>query len=187
MSALAHRGAAPALDGRNVRNGMLLFIVSEVMLFAAFFAAYFFLRGASATWPPQHSLERPELGLVGVNTALLVASSVTLQLAHAGGRGWRRWLSVTAALGLAFLVIQGVEFSRNAFSMADGVFGSTFYTLTSFHGLHVAIGLLLLGSMLLRARRGFVTPASAAFAATSYYWHFVDLVWVFLFATVYVL
>ncbi len=79
------------------------------------------------------------------------------------------------------------EFSRNGFSIADGVFGGTFYTLTGFHGLHVAIGLLLLASMLRRARRGFAHPTSASFAAVSYYWHFVDAVWLLLFITVYLL
>ncbi|HZP97433.1 MAG TPA: heme-copper oxidase subunit III, partial [Candidatus Limnocylindria bacterium] len=157
----AHAGASPALEDRNVRIGMLLFIVTEVMLFAAFFAAYFYLRSESATWPPAGALRRPELGLVSVNTVILMTSSISLQLAHAGGRAWRRWLALTIGLGATFLAIQVYEFSRNAFSIADGVFGGTFYTLTGFHGLHVAIGLLLLASMLRRARRGFAHPTSA--------------------------
>ena len=181
-------GAAPAEgDGRHVRTGMQLFIVSEAMLFAAFFAAYFYLRGETVHWPPQATFARPELALVSANTLLLLASSVTLQRAHGGGRTWRRWLGATIALGSVFLVIQGLEYSRNAFTVADGVFGSTFYTLTSFHGAHVAIGLLALAAMLQRARRGFLAPDAAAFAAASYYWHFVDVVWLFLFTTVYVL
>ncbi|MEK7861871.1 MAG: cytochrome c oxidase subunit 3 [Chloroflexota bacterium] len=184
---LGDAGAAAALEGRNVRTGMLLFIVTEVMLFAALFAAYFYLRGASAAWPPSPAAHRPELGLVTANTAILVTSSITLQLAHQGGRAWRRWLGATIALGAAFLAIQAYEFSGNTFSIADGVFGSTFYALTGFHGMHVAIGLLLLGVMLRRAQRGYVRPASASFAAASYYWHFVDVVWLFLFTTVYVL
>lgn len=178
---------AAAADGRTVRAGMLLFVVSEIMLFAAFFAAYFYLRAASAAWPPVPTVARPELGLVAVNTAVLLSSSVTLKLAHRGGTRWRRWLGATVALGTVFLAIQALEFSRNAFSIADGVFGATFYTLTSFHGLHVALGLLALGSVLRRAGRGLVEPADASFAAVSYYWHFVDAVWVVLFTTVYAL
>lgn len=185
--AVAH-GAAPAEDGgRTVKTGMLLFIVSEAMLFAAFFGAYFYLRGESATWPPTQTIARPELGLVGANTAILLASSATLQLAHAGGKSWRRWLAATIMLGATFLVLQGIEFSRNAFSIADGVFGGTFYALTTLHGTHVTIGLLVLAAILARARRGFLTHESGAFAAASYYWHFVDVVWLILFITVYVL
>ncbi len=174
-------------EGRNLKIGVLLFIGSEAMLFVSFFAAYFFLRGSAATWPPTPELQRPELPLVALNTAILVTSSVTLQRALAGGRTWRRWLAATLALGATFLLIQGYEFSRNAFSIADGVFGSTFYTLTGFHGAHVAAGLLLLGAMLRRARRNLVTHDAAALEAASYYWHFVDVVWLVLFTTVYVL
>ena len=185
--AVPHGTAPDESDGRHVRTGMRLFIVSEAMLFAAFFAAYFYLRGESLHWPPQAAFARPELALVSANTLLLLASSLTLQRAHGGGLAWRRWLGATIALGSVFLVVQGIEYSRNAFTVADGVFGSTFYTLTSFHGAHVAIGLLVLAAMLQRARRGFLAPDSAAFAAASYYWHFVDAVWLFLFTTVYVL
>ena len=179
--------SAPEGEGRNLKIGMRLFIGSEAMLFASFFAAYFFLRGSSATWPPTPEVQRPELPLVSLNTAILVTSSVTLQLALAGRRAWRRWLAATIALGATFLALQAYEFSRNAFSISDGVFGSTFYTLTSFHGAHVAAGLLLLGAILRRAHRGLVTPRSASIEAASYYWHFVDGVWLVLFSTVYVL
>lgn len=183
----AGHAPAPAAGGSAARLGMLLFIVTEAMLFASFFAAYFYLRAGSAGWPPVPGQSRPELWLVTSNTLVLLASSVTLQRAHTGGVRWRRWLALTIALGAVFLAVQLYEFSRNTFSIADGVFGGTFYTLTGLHGAHVAAGLLLLGSIARRAARGLTDPSSASFAAVSYYWHFVDVVWLLLFATVYVL
>ena len=191
MSALATRVHAP--EPSHVRLGVLLFIVSEVMLFGGFFAAYFALRSASATWPPTPETLRPELPLVAFNTLLLLASSFTLQLGVGAvrrddRRGAARLIALTLALGAAFLAIQVFEFSSNGFGIGDGVFGSTFYTLTGFHGAHVAAGLLAIGALLRRARRGLLGPESEpAVEAISYYWHFVDVVWIVLFTTVYVL
>ena len=191
MTAVAQR--ADETEAANVRLGVLVFIVSETMLFAAFFAAYFFLRGESITWPPTPEIQRPELPLVALNTLFLLTSSVTLQRAigriRAGdARGLVRGVAVTLLLGAIFLAIQGYEFSRNAFAISDGVFGSTFYTLTGFHGAHVAAGLVVLAAALRRATRGLVTrERHIAVEAASYYWHFVDAVWLVLFMTVYVL
>ena len=173
--------------------GVRLFILSEVMLFGAFFAAYFVLRDAAPAWPPLPGLERPALALVGFNTALLLSSSVTMQWAvtrigRGDPAGLRRGLHATLILGAVFLAIQGYEFTSNGFGISDGVFGSTFYTLTSFHGAHVLGGLLLIGVVANRARLGLVTREHhTAVEAVSYYWHFVDVVWVVLFLTVYVL
>lgn len=191
MSAVAHR--APAAEPSHARTGILLFLVSEVTLFGAFFASYFVLRGASPAWPPTPDLQRPDLPLVALNTLLLLSSSVTMQRAvGALRRGDRkmtaRLLAATLALGAAFLAIQAVEFSRNGFGIGDGVFGSTFYTLTGFHGAHVSAGLLAIAALLRRAKVGALTSANEAAAdAVSYYWHFVDAVWLILFTTVYVL
>ncbi len=191
MSALAARAHAP--EPSHVRLGVLLFILSEAALFGGFFAAYFALRGTSATWPPTPEIERPELPLVAFNTLLLLSSSVTLQLGvgaigRGDGRRAARLIALTLALGAAFLAIQAFEFSRNGFGIGDGVFGSTFYTLTGFHGAHVSAGLLAIGALLRRTRRGLLGPASEPAAeAISYYWHFVDAVWLVLFTTVYVL
>ena len=191
MSAISPQVHAP--EPSHVRLGVLLFIVSEAMLFGGFFAAYFALRGAAATWPPTPELERPELPLAAFNTLLLIASSVTLQrgvgaVRRNDRRGAARLITITLALGAAFLAIQLVEFSRNSFGIGDGVFGSTFYTLTGFHGAHVAVGLLAIAALARRARRGLLTPESEpAVDAISYYWHFVDAVWIVLFTTVYVL
>lgn len=188
----AHPGDAAA-ERTTLLLGVRLFILSEVMLFGAFFTAYFVLRFQAPRWPPQGDVERPELLLVGFNTLLLMASSVTMQwatrrIARGDAHGLRRGLAATLLLGAAFLVIQGYEFATNGFGFADGVFGSTFYALTGFHGAHVLAGILIIGAVANRARLGLVDESHhTALEAAGLYWHFVDAVWVFLFVTVYVL
>ena len=191
-------GDAGGMEAAAARDRMLfgvrLGIASEVMLFGALFAAYFVIRADSGTWPPENlGLERPEILLPGINTLLLVSSSVTMQLGvRAAARGARstllRWLAVTVGLGVVFLGIQMYEYANNGFGLRDGVFGSTFYTLTGFHGAHVLIGLLFIAVVANRARRGLISAERhTAVEAASYYWHFVDVVWLVLFSTVYVL
>jgi cytochrome c oxidase subunit 3 len=176
----------------NMLLGVKLGILSEVMLFAALFAAYFVIRSESGGWPPEGH-ERPELLLPGLNTLLLLSSSVTMQLAvRAIGRGdvagMRRWLRGTLVLGSIFILVQGYEFATNGFGLDAGVFGSTFYTLTGFHGAHVLAGLGFMAIVALRARHGLISREHhTAVEAASYYWHFVDAVWVALFSTLYVL
>jgi cytochrome c oxidase subunit 3 len=176
----------------NMLLGVRLGILSEVMLFGALFAAYFVIRSESGGWPP-NGQPRPELLLPGLNTLLLLSSSVTMQLAvRAIGRGevapMRRWLRVTLLLGSVFILVQGYEFATNGFGLDDGVFGSTFYTLTGFHGAHVLAGLGFMAIVATRARRGHISGEHhTAVEAASYYWHFVDAVWVVLFSTLYVL
>jgi cytochrome c oxidase subunit III len=196
VSAHASTSAHPE-DPIAARGNMLLAvklaILSEVMLFGALFAAYFVIRGASPEWPPQADLDRPELLLPGLNTLLLVSSSVTMQLAvrstRAGDRSrLLRWLGLTLLLGTIFVTIQGYEFATNGFGLGAGVFGSTFYILTGFHGAHVIAGLALIAIVANRARRGLITAdRHTALEASSYYWHFVDAVWIFLFSTLYLL
>ena len=192
MATLGH-AVDTAAERRMLLLGVRLFILSEVMLFGAFFTAYFVLRAQAPSWPPLPDLERPELPLVGFNTLLLLSSSVTMQWAvtrigRGDAAGFKRGLLATLMLGTVFLAIQGYEFASNGFGISDGVFGSTFYTLTSFHGAHVLGGLLLMGVIANRARLGLVTREHhTAVEGVSYYWHFVDVVWVVLFLTVYVL
>jgi cytochrome c oxidase subunit III len=182
-------------EGRgNMLFGVRLGIASEVMLFGALFVAYFVIRADSGAWPPESfGGERPEILLPGLNTALLVTSSVTMQLAvwavqRSGGRHLVRWLALTLVLGVAFLSIQAYEYANNGFGLRDGTFGSIFYTLTGFHGFHVLAGLAFIAIVANRARIGLVSPEHhTAIEAASYYWHFVDVVWLFLFSTVYVL
>jgi cytochrome c oxidase subunit 3 len=189
--------AAHDEDAADARGNMLLAvklaILSEVMLFGALFAAYFVIRGESSGWPPPGRLERPELLLPALNSILLISSSATMQWAVRAARGGNRsrilrWLVLTLLLGGAFLLIQVYEFSSNGFGLDAGVFGSTFYVLTGFHGAHVLAGLILIAIVANRARLGLVSAEHhTALEGTSYYWHFVDVVWLLLFSTLYVL
>ena len=157
--------------------GMSLFVSSEVMFFGGLFAAYFMLRGTAGAWPPDGSVET-SLILPALLTVCLLASSVTV---HAGRLG------ATIVLGLAFLGGQAYEYAelaREGLSASTDVFATLFFTITGFHGLHVAIGVLMLGAVWLRRAR----PGEEARAeAVAYYWHFVDAVWVLVFLTLYVL
>jgi cytochrome c oxidase subunit 3 len=188
----SHIEDATAARG-NLLLGVKLAILSEVMLFGALFAAYFVVRGESPGWPPVAGFERPELLLPGLNTLLLVSSSGTMQwavrTARSGDRSrMLRWLGLTLLLGGIFIVIQGYEFATNGFGLDAGIFGSTFYILTGFHGAHVLAGLGLIAIVANRARRGLISAERhTAVEATSYYWHFVDAVWLFLFSTLYAL
>ncbi len=194
MSTLGHAYVTQdaAAARRNMLLGVKLGILSEVMLFGALFTAYFVIRSESGGWPP-HGQERPELVLPGLNTLLLLSSSVTMQWAvRAIGRGqlatMRLALRLTLLMGSTFIVIQGYEFATNGFGLTDGTFGSTFYTLTGFHGAHVLAGLGIMAIVATRARRGLVSAEHhTVVEAASYYWHFVDAVWVVLFSTLYVL
>jgi Heme/copper-type cytochrome/quinol oxidase, subunit 3 len=192
-TAVATHGEDPIAARGNMLLAVKLAILSEIMLFGALFTAYFVIRAASGEWPPADGPERPELLLPGLNTFLLVASSGTMQLgvrsARAGDRARiLRWLGLTLLLGGTFIVIQGYEFATNGFGLGAGVFGSTFYILTGFHGAHVLVGLAFIAIVANRARLGLVSAEHhTSVEGTSYYWHFVDVVWLFLFSTLYVL
>ena len=134
-------------------------------------------------------------GLPFINTVILVTSSVTVTFAHWALKKNKRlalrlWLSLTVVLGATFLTLQVVEylhaFEELGLSLGSGIYGSTFFMLTGFHGAHVTLGTIMLAIMLLRVFRGHFTPDNHfAFEATSWYWHFVDVVWLFLFTFVY--
>jgi cytochrome c oxidase subunit 3 len=172
---------------------MLLFIASEIMLFGSFFTAYFFVRvvNAAPEWPP------PEFHLpvfvAGVNTVILLTSSFTmhwsLQAIKRGNRaGLQAGLVLTLALGLTFLLTQMREYSRIGFAPHDGGFGSVFYGLTGLHGAHVFVGLTLLTFATVRAFRGHFTPqAHWGVEIPGIYWHFVDVMWIVVYTTVYIL
>jgi cytochrome c oxidase subunit 3 len=155
--------------------GILLFIVSEVMLFGAFFASYFFLRVVAneGPWPPD-PFELP-VAVAGMNTAILVSSMGLL---------------TTFLLGATFLFVQVNEYVHIGFSASDDAFGSIFYGLTGLHGAHVTVGLLLLGIANVRAFRGHYGPEAKdhlGVEVPGIYWHFVDVMWIIVFTTVYVL
>ncbi|MEO8468175.1 MAG: cytochrome c oxidase subunit 3 [Chloroflexota bacterium] len=192
--ATASHGEDPVAARSNMLLAVKLAILSEIMLFGALFAAYFVIRGASGQWPPASGPDRPELILPGINSLLLIGSSVTMQLAvRAVSRGkgrssLLRWMGLTLLLGGIFILVQGFEFANNGFGLDAGVFGSTFYILTGFHGAHVLFGLAMIAIVANRARKGLVsTENHTSVEAISYYWHFVDVVWLFLFSTLYVL
>ena len=204
---MAAHGAA--VDERHqLSNGMLgfiLFAASEVMFFGGLFAAYFIARADSGQWPPVDVLnnlkasgdikESVELELEWVlpliATIVLVISSVTMQLAvmaiQKGNRsGMIKYLSISVALGLSFLAMQMYDYSQLSFRAGDTIFGTTFYTLVGFHAFHVTIGLLMLVLMLSLFLRGRIAgPHSLGLELVSWYWHFVDVVWVVVFAVVY--
>jgi cytochrome c oxidase subunit 3 len=173
--------------------GIYLFIASEIMLFGAFFTALFFTRVVNEIeqWPPE-GFHLPVF-VAGVNTAILVTSSFTmhwaLQAIKRGSRaGLQAGLVLTLALGLTFLLTQILEYSRIGFAPRDGGFASTFYGLTGLHGAHVFVGLVLLTVATVRAFRGHFTPAHHhGVEIPGIYWHFVDVMWLVVYATVYIL
>jgi len=171
---------------------MLLFIASEIMLFGSFFTAYFFVRVVNnEPWPPE-PFHLPVF-VAGVNTAILVTSSFTihwaLQSIKRGSRaGLQAGLVLTVCLGLVFLLTQIREYSRVGFAPHDQSFGTIFYGLTGLHGAHVFIGLCLLTMATIRAFRGHFTPEHHhGVEIPGIYWHFVDVMWIVVYATIYVL
>jgi len=175
--------------------GMLLFITSEVMFFGGLFAAYFNARAVHVgTWGPPSSA--PELEILPIAlpiTIILVSSSFTMQFAvwairRGDQRAMRNWTALTLALGAAFLAGQLYDYSTLGFGISDGSFGTVFYTLTGFHGAHVFGGTVGLTILVARASQGqFSARNHVAVEAISFYWHFVDVVWIALFSTLYFL
>ncbi|UJA20623.1 heme-copper oxidase subunit III [Thermoleophilia bacterium SCSIO 60948] len=175
--------------------GMLLFIVSEAMLFGAFFASYFFLRVVAndGSWPPE-GYELP-VAIAGVNTAILISSSFTIHWALESVRkdsrvGLLAGLGMTWLLGAMFLFIQVNEYVNLGFGPQANAFASIFFGLTGLHGAHVFIGLLLLTFANVRAWRGHYGPEPEKHLGVELpgiYWHFVDVMWIVVFATVYIL
>ncbi len=178
------------VDARTL--GMFLFIASEVMLFGSFFTAYFFVRVANGEpWPtPGNHLP---IFVAGVNTIILVTSSFTmhwaLQAIKRGNRaGLQAGLTLTFLLGLTFLLTQVREYSRIGFAPYTDAFGTIFYCLTGLHGAHVFVGLTLLLAATVRSYRGHYSPeAHHGVEIPGIYWHFVDVMWIVVYTTVYIL
>ena len=206
------------------RMGMGWFIFSEVMFFAAFFGALFYIRmyavpwlggggnkgmtpellwpGFEAMWPTNGPGElggefeiMPAWGIPAINTLILLSSGVTVTLAHWALKKSQRgalvlWLAATVALGVLFLFLQvheyGEAYSHLNLKLTTGIYGTTFFMLTGFHGAHVTLGATMLLVILLRSIKGHFTPNHHfAFEAVAWYWHFVDVVWLGLFVFVY--
>jgi cytochrome c oxidase subunit 3 len=213
---------------RSFRMGMIWFIFSEVMFFAAFFGALFYARQFSvpwlggegvkifnkliiwpdftAGWPnngPQHLSPRddgsfeviPAFGVPALNTLILLTSGVTVTIAHHALKENKRgvlklFLALTFLLGFLFVYMQAQEYSEayreKGLQLGTGIYGSTFFMLTGFHGFHVTLGAIMLTVIWLRTMRGHFTPQRHfAFEAVAWYWHFVDVVWLGLFVFVY--
>jgi cytochrome c oxidase subunit 3 len=195
-----HEAGMPGVHaGRGISNpilGMILFITSEVMFFAGLFAAYFSTRAANVgDWPPDvfAGILDP-IGPILPATIILVFSSFTCQFAvwsirKGDRRGFVRNTAVTFLLGVIFLGMQAYDYAilfSEGLTLASGPFGTTYYTLTGFHGAHVFGGVLMLGVILYRGLAGqFSARHHDAVEAVSLYWHFVDVVWILLFSLLY--
>jgi cytochrome c oxidase subunit III len=191
-----HHGPPPANVSSRVEAqflGMLLFIISEVMLFGAFFTAYFFIRVVAGDgWFPINDVDLPK-AIAGVNTAILISSSFTMHWALEGARNENRnalrvGLLTTALLGLTFLTIQVNEYVHIGFAPSDNAQGTIFYSLTGLHGAHVFVGLTLLTFATVRAFRGhFTAKEHRGVEVPGIYWHFVDVMWIVVYSSVYLL
>jgi cytochrome c oxidase subunit III len=211
---------------RSFRMGMMWFIFSEVMFFAAFFGALFYARVLSVPWlggegtkvmanellhplfenawptngpmrlGPKETFEIiPALGLPAINTIILLLSGVTVTIAHHALRANKRgvlniFLAATFLLGFLFVYLQATEYhhayTELGLTLGSGIYGSTFFMLTGFHGFHVTLGAIMLVCIWLRTMKGHFTPERHfAFEAVAWYWHFVDVVWLGLFIFVY--
>jgi cytochrome c oxidase subunit III len=173
--------------------GMLLFIISEVMVFGAFFTAYFFIRVVQGDhWFPFNGHSLPVL-VAGFNTAILVSSSFTMHWAQTSAKNGNRFglkagMLTTFLLGATFLFIQINEYVHIGFAPKDHAQGTVFYGLTGLHGAHVFIGLTLLAMTTVRAFRGHFTPEEhRGVEVPGIYWHFVDIMWLVVYSTVYIL
>ena len=186
--AISETELKPAVRRVN-ETGVLLFLVSEFFLFGALFFTYYYLRIMSTAWPPPDvhlSVVRPV-----ANTLILLISSGTMGLAV---RAWRRGnfglmsklLIATAVLGLTFLGITFWEWSSETFRPWSHAYGSVFFTLTAFHALHVLAGVILLLALFNRARKGLVNTSSRVIEMGSWYWHYVDTIWILVFTTLFI-
>lgn len=185
-----------------LKYGYTLFIISEVMFFVAWFWAFFknalYPMGPESpirdgVWPPEGIVTFDPWHLPLINTLILLLSGVAVTWAHHAfvHEGDRKTtingLAVAVFLGVAFTLLQAYEYSHAAFGLSETVYGGVFYMATGFHGFHVIIGTIFLFVCLMRFIRGHMTPqAHMGFEAAAWYWHFVDVVWLFLFASIYV-
>nr|UDF84361.1 cytochrome c oxidase subunit III [Phyllodiaptomus tunguidus]UDF84439.1 cytochrome c oxidase subunit III [Phyllodiaptomus tunguidus]UDF84452.1 cytochrome c oxidase subunit III [Phyllodiaptomus tunguidus] len=190
------QGCHSSIVELGLRWGMLLFIVSEVFFFLSFFWAFFHSSLApnvelGGVWPPLGVLAFNPFQVPLLNTIVLVSSGISVTWAHHAlmeGKfsQTKLGLLLTIILGVYFTFLQGLEYFEASFSFADSVYGSTFFIATGFHGLHVIIGTLFLSVCLVRHLNFEFNPAHHfGFEAAAWYWHFVDVVWLFLYLVVY--
>jgi cytochrome c oxidase subunit 3 len=182
------------LEGKNKVLGFWLFLGAETVLFACLFGTYLALRHQTAGGPTTHELF--DLSLVAVATALLLTSSLTSVLAMVAMnqrklKTMQLWLLVTVLLGLGFLILEIYEFIHyvhEGHTFTSSPFGSAFYTLVGTHGAHVTFGIIWISTLMIQAaKRGITTEMAPKLFVSSLYWHFIDVVWVFIFTLVYLL
>jgi len=180
-----------------LKYGMVLFILSEALFFGSFFWALFHNSLSptvelGAQWPPAGIDCLDPLGIPLLNTLLLLSSGASATWAHhasiIGNRVETLWgLMVTLFLGVTFTVLQGLEYVEAPFTITDSVYGSTFFVATGFHGIHVLIGTIFLAAIFVRAYRQTLNSwTQVGFWSAIMYWHFVDVVWLFLYVCIYV-
>ena len=182
-----------------LRYGFILFIMSEIMFFAAWFWSFFkhalypMEVGAGGVWPPVGIETFDPWHLPLINTLILLCSGCAATwahhaLVHEENREDMKWgLIIAVVLGVIFTIFQAYEYTHAAFGFSGNIYGANFFMATGFHGFHVVIGTIFLFVWLLRTMRGHFTAQShMGFEAAAWYWHFVDVVWLFLFAAVYI-
>ena len=201
----SHEGHHTRVVSLHLRYGMIMFIASEVMFFVAWFWAFFdaslFYNEAQQVarveytggqWPPAGIEVLDPLHLPLFNTVTLLLSGTTVTWAHhaliEGDRKGLIWgLALTVILGVIFGFVQAVEYAEASFAFRESIYGATFFMATGFHGFHVIVGAIFLFVCLIRALRGDFTPEKHfGFESAAWYWHFVDVVWLFLFFAVYI-
>ncbi len=192
----SYQGLHRFIVENGIRLGIILFIVSEVIFFLSFFWAFFHRRlcpniELGNRWPPLGVIPFNPLAVPFLNTVILLSSGVSVTWAHhaiiCGIHNQASYsLVLTIILGAYFTVVQGIEYHEARFSLADSVYGRTFFVATGFHGLHVLVGTLFLIVSYYRLTLGlFSRQHHFGFEASAWYWHFVDVVWLFLYLVVY--
>ena len=192
-----HQGHHTYVVQLSHRYGMTLFIASEVMFFVAWFWAYFDASlfpslAIGGTWPPKDIVTFDPWDIPLINTLILLLSGTTVTWSHhalleGDRKSFIQGLVLTVILGFSFSLLQVYEYQHATFDFAGNIYGSVFYMATGFHGFHVIIGTIFLAVCLMRARKGhFTEEHHFGFEAAAWYWHFVDVVWLFLFAAIYI-
>lgn len=172
--------------------GLLIFLVSESLMFGGLFVSYLLLRGGAAEWPPEGT--EVELVLPTINTIILVSSSFVIHYGDTAIKkdnvqGLRKWYIATALMGAVFLGGQVYEYMTLGYGLTTNIFSNCFYLMTGFHGLHVFIGLLLILGVLWRSRQAghYSSTKHIGVEMAEIYWHFVDIIWIVLFSLLYIL
>nr|YP_009938307.1 cytochrome c oxidase subunit III [Lethe helle]QNU07726.1 cytochrome c oxidase subunit III [Lethe helle] len=190
------QGKHTLLVSNGLRWGMILFIVSEIFFFVSFFWAFFHSSLSpnieiGAMWPPMSIIPFNPFQIPLLNTIILISSGITVTWAHHGlmennFSQTMQGLLITIMLGIYFTILQAYEYIEAPFTIADSIYGSTFFMATGFHGLHVIIGTLFLLTCFIRhLKNHFSNNHHFGFEAAAWYWHFVDVVWLFLYISIY--